>query len=130
MKTLGARKLDLLGRITLPMELRKTLGLVSRAKVDMWIENNSICMKFFDKNNPKGISRPIDDLGRVTIPMEFRESFHMKEREILTIYLDGPIIHFKTEAKCVFCGGTKDLIEKNKKYACSKCINELIQEEK
>lgn len=128
MKSLGARKLDPLGRITLPMELRRTLGLVAGVKVDMWTDKNSICIKFFDKNNPKGISRAIDDLGRITIPMEFRTYFQIKEREKLIINLDGPIICLEADVKCVFCGGTTHLVEKNGKFACQDCIEDLKQE--
>ena len=128
MKSLGARKLDPLGRITLPMELRRTLGLVAGVKVDMWTDKNSICIKLFDQNNPKGISRPIDDLGRITIPMEFRTSFQIKERAGLNISLNGPIIQLEPEAKCAFCGSTTHLVEKNGKFACQDCIEELRQE--
>ena len=128
MKSLGARKLDPLGRITLPMELRRTLGLVAGVKVDMWTDKNSICIKLFDKNNLKGISRAIDDLGRITIPMAFRTSFQIKEREGLNISLNGPIIQLEAEAKCVFCGSITHLIEKNGKFACQDCIEELRQE--
>lgn len=130
MKSLGARKLDPLGRITLPKELRRTLGLVAGVKVDMWTDKNSICIKLFDQNNPKGISRPIDDLGRITIPKEFRTSFQIKEREKLNINLDGPIIYLEVDAKCVFCGTDEKniLIEMSGKHICLSCLETLIEE--
>ncbi|MFV0341415.1 MAG: AbrB/MazE/SpoVT family DNA-binding domain-containing protein [Anaerocolumna sp.] len=46
MKTLGlVRKLDQLGRITLPKELRKTFGIKEGDPVEIYTDNGAICLK-------------------------------------------------------------------------------------
>lgn len=45
-KTLGiVRKLDDLGRITLPMELRRTLHIEENAPMEIYVEGNVVCLK-------------------------------------------------------------------------------------
>jgi len=45
MKNLGiARKLDRLGRITLPIELRRTIGIVEGDPLEMYVEGEMICL--------------------------------------------------------------------------------------
>lgn len=46
MKNLGiVRNLDQLGRITLPKELRKTFGIKEGDPVEIFTENESICLR-------------------------------------------------------------------------------------
>lgn len=46
MKTLGiVRKLDDLGRITLPKELRRTFGIKEGDPVEIFTEDGAICLK-------------------------------------------------------------------------------------
>lgn len=46
MKNLGiVRHLDDLGRVTLPKELRKTFGIADGDPVEIYTENNAICLK-------------------------------------------------------------------------------------
>lgn len=46
MKELGmVRKLDQLGRVTLPMELRRTLGIKEGDPVEIYVEGKTICIR-------------------------------------------------------------------------------------
>lgn len=46
MKSTGiTRKLDELGRITLPMELRRSLGYSSREELEIFVENGGIVLR-------------------------------------------------------------------------------------
>lgn len=46
MKSTGiVRKLDELGRITLPIELRRTLELGDREEVEMWVDEDTVVLK-------------------------------------------------------------------------------------
>lgn len=46
MKNLGiVRKLDDLGRVTLPKELRKTFGINEGDPVEIYTDNGAICLK-------------------------------------------------------------------------------------
>lgn len=51
MKTIGiVRKLDELGRICLPKELRKTLDLGDRAEVEISVDGDKIILEKYEKN--------------------------------------------------------------------------------
>lgn len=51
MKATGiVRKLDELGRIVLPMELRRTLNIESRDEVEIYVEGDNIILKKYAPN--------------------------------------------------------------------------------
>ena len=51
MKSTGVvRPLDSLGRIVLPIELRRTMGLACKDKLEIFVENDSIILKKYDPN--------------------------------------------------------------------------------
>ena len=73
-----------------------------------------------------GIVRKVDELGRVVLPIELRNKLGIQEKDPLEIYVDGSsIILKKYESNCIFCGGSKDLIEYNDKLVCYKCIEKI-----
>lgn len=73
-----------------------------------------------------GIVRKVDELGRVVIPIEIRNQFQIAEKDPIEIYVDGSnIILKKYEKSCLFCGGTKKLIEYKGRLICDKCLKQL-----
>jgi transcriptional pleiotropic regulator of transition state genes len=121
------RKLDELGRITLSSNNRRHLGMVAGEHVDMWLDDNMIRIRVFDKTVLKGIVRDIDDLGRITLPVEYRRSLKLDERAELDMYIDGQVICIKpVKLQCVFCGSEEEdkLIEINDVHICPSCIKE------
>ena len=51
MKNTGVvRRLDELGRITLPMELRKVFGIEERDSLEIYVEDDTIILKKFKKS--------------------------------------------------------------------------------
>lgn len=45
-KTLGiVRRLDDLGRVTLPIELRRTFGIEEKDQIEIYVEGDAICLK-------------------------------------------------------------------------------------
>lgn len=73
-----------------------------------------------------GIVRRVDELGRVVIPIELRNKFNISEKDPIEIYVDGSsIILKKSEQSCIFCGGTKKLIDYKGKLICSKCSKQI-----
>lgn len=73
-----------------------------------------------------GIVRKVDELGRVVIPIELRNKFDIKVKDPIEIFVDAnAIVLKKYEPNCIFCGGTKDLVEHNEKLVCKKCIEKL-----
>lgn len=126
------RNLDPLGRITLPKEYRKSLGMYLEDKVDMYLDNGIVCVKSYrEGESPKGIVRKIDKIGRVSLPKEYRRTLRIEETEPVDIYLNGQVICVKAvKLQCVFCGTDKEerLIEKNGVHICLDCIDELVEE--
>lgn len=46
MKNLGIiRRLDELGRVVIPIEIRKILGLIERDKIEFWLEGKNIILR-------------------------------------------------------------------------------------
>ena len=51
MKTTGMiRQLDALGRVVLPIELRRTLGINTRDMLEILVEGNSIILRKYEPN--------------------------------------------------------------------------------
>ena len=74
-----------------------------------------------------GIVRKVDELGRVVIPIELRNKLGIKEKDPIEIYVDGSsVILKKYQPNCVFCGGTKNLVEYKDKLVCEKCGKEFV----
>jgi len=105
------RKIDELGRITLPMEYRRTFGMKVNALIGMYVVNNVIHLVKADEKF-RGIARSLDDLGRLTLPIEVRRTLGFKDREPVDMYVDGEeICIHKNSNECVICGRSGDLFE-------------------
>lgn len=51
MKSTGiVRKIDELGRIVLPIELRRTLGIESRDSVEIFVDQDAVILRKFKRN--------------------------------------------------------------------------------
>lgn len=73
-----------------------------------------------------GIVRKVDELGRVVIPIELRNNLDIKEKDPIEIYVDGSsIVLKKYQPNCIFCGGTKKLVEYKEKLICSSCSKKI-----
>jgi transcriptional pleiotropic regulator of transition state genes len=125
------RKLDELGRITLPTENRRILGMVAGEPVDMWLDNNTVRVRVFDKTSLKGIVRNTDDLGRITLPIAFRRSLKIDVKDPLDMYIDGQVICIKpVKLQCVCCGSNEEekLVQLNGVHICPSCVKKLWEE--
>lgn len=78
-----------------------------------------------------GIVRKVDDLGRVVIPIELRRNLDINTKDPLEIYVDEDKIIFKKyEPACIFCGSAEETIEFKNKIICSKCLDNMQEENK
>jgi transcriptional pleiotropic regulator of transition state genes len=114
------RRLDELGRITVPKEFRTTAGIQPGERVGIELEGTVLHIVRVDKDYI-GMDRPVDDLGRITLPIEARRSINCSERERLDIYVENSEIYIK-KAGCHFCSGTSNLKEFKKTHICGDCI--------
>ncbi len=70
--------------------------------------------------------KEIDKAGRIVISKDIRNHLNINGGDILRIEADDECITIKkAENKCVFCNGTENLTEFNKKYICADCIAKL-----
>ena len=127
------RKLDELGRITIPMEYRNAIGAEKRQTLGMYYEN-SILYLFKVGEDFKGFTRDLDELGRWTIPSEIRSMFGDKPRQKMDIYIEDSEVYADTKVICIrkigcmICSGTDKTIEVKGHMFCTKCATEIGDE--
>lgn len=130
MKSTGiVRKVDQLGRIVIPKELRRTLQIVEiEDSLEIFVENNTIVLtKYNDNSDIYGVIRRVDQLGRIVLPIELRRKLDiLVEKDSLEIYIDGnSIILKKYEPACVFCNNARNVFIFKGKNICPDCIKEI-----
>lgn len=117
MKTLSiTRKVDELGRIVIPIELRRTLDLKEKDPIDIYTEGEFIILRKGTEDNI-GIVRKVDELGRIVLPIELRRNFELAEGDAVEVNVDGDEIVLKkyvVEGKCAVTGTVS---RRNKLYA-------------
>lgn len=127
MKSTGiVRRVDQLGRIVVPKEIRKNLNIVEIVdSMEIYLEKGMIVFRKFDgKAQSAGVVRRVDQLGRVVLPIELRRMLNIvEERDALEIFVDDGIILLKKyEPSCVFCGEAGDVSVFKGKSVCRACI--------
>jgi transcriptional pleiotropic regulator of transition state genes len=121
------RRIDDLGRATLPKEYRNILGIEAGTALDLSIDNKVICLK-------KGKGRKVDALGRYSIPIEVRRSLRFEQNELVDMYVVGDDICIKRAAlQCVMCGSEEEanLHEVNGVLICKTCalaVTDMVME--
>ena len=103
MKSTGVvRRIDELGRIVIPKEIRRNLGIREGENLEIYIENNKLIMQKFSKinnyqDNIKNIIKFIsesfkintnDILGKLNFIKEFNRIILERKEEIININLD------------------------------------------
>ena len=108
MKSTGiVRKVDQLGRIVIPKELRRTLQIVEiEDSLEIFVENDTIVLKKYNENSDiYGVIRRVDQLGRIVLPIELRRKLDiLVEKDSLEIFVEeNSVILKKYEPACIFC---------------------------
>ena len=90
-ETIRKRKVDELGRLVIPIEIRKQLGIRDKDSLCLYVDTDRIILE-------KGIE--IDELGRIVIPYQVRQLLEIREKEELEISVsNGKIILNKVKEK-------------------------------
>ena len=123
------RKIDELGRITLPMEYRKTFGVEvgENAPAVMHLTGNVMRIEL-KPEKAVGLVRFLDGLGRLTLPIEVRRTLGFEDRQKVDMWVEGEEICLRKDGKvCVFCGcnHVESLTEYKGLYICDTCLLEL-----
>ena len=104
MKSTGiVRKVDELGRIVLPIELRRTMNIEVKDALEIYVDGDQI-----------------------VLPIEQRRILEIGDRDSLEIFIeDNMLILKKYQPACIFCGNAKDIVHFKGKNVCSACAHEL-----
>ena len=120
-----SRKIDEMGRIVIPIEIRRCFDMNCNDSIDIYIENNNIILK---KHDSVGMSRKIDEMGRIVIPIEIRRKFNLNFNDEIDIYTNEDSILLKRyEPFCAFCGKTDGLETFMEKKICQSCVAEIAK---
>lgn len=126
----ASRSLDSLGRITLPLPIRKKLSLNAGDKLGMYVNDNCVVIQTFD-NEEVHDSRKLDKLGRIVLNSSLRHMIHLKENDIVDIIVtERKIILKKKEDTCTFCGDSKSLKDYKGRKICSSCAATIAKMKK
>ncbi len=135
------RKVDELGRIVLPKELRNTMRIAQKDPLEIYVEGESIVLRKYSSNDENianengsfvfvatGIVRNVDELGRIVLPKELRGMLRIGQKDPLEIFVENDtIILRKYEPACIFCDDVADVISFKGKKVCKNCISELAE---
>lgn len=130
MKATGiVRRIDDLGRLVFPIEIRRILDIAQGDKIEIYVADNKIvCKKYIeDAVHPAtSVVRPVDSLGRTVIPMEVRKMLSLPVKAAMQIFVDGDAILLKEyEEKCVFCASGDNLADFKNKKICASCKEQI-----
>jgi transcriptional pleiotropic regulator of transition state genes len=121
------RKVDELGRITLPKEYRAALDIATCTPMDFYLDGKVIHLI-------KGKGRKLDAVGRFTLPMEVRRTLRFEDRELVDMYIVGDEICVKrANISCVMCGSEDETVlhEVNGVLICKNCalaVTDMVME--
>lgn len=126
MKKIGIRrKVDELGRIVLPKELRTLFEICEKDPVEIYVDKEFIIVKKANLNpeGTTGIVRHVDELGRVVLPIELRNMFSISPNDLLEIsVIEDRMALVKYQMACVFCGSEEHLVDYMDKKICKVCV--------
>lgn len=116
MKATGmVRNLDGLGRIVVPIELRRTLKWNEADRIEIWVEGKHVALKnnADQKELVGSVDRKLDELGRVVIPKEVRKRLGIIEGDAIEIFVDGDMLLLKKYVPMGACAVTGEVLESN-----------------
>lgn len=126
------RNVDDLGRIVLPSEWRRELGLQPGNVVELRKDRDilSICI-LQEGETPVGIDKKLDKLGRIVIPVEWRKELEIIKETPIEMTRIGNKIELKIKAEvCCICRAKpeegKVTLRLHDKMICGKCKKQIV----
>lgn len=83
-----ARKVDELGRIVIPKEMRDKLKIEQGQKLNISIKSKNIVLSI-NLEKEDGIAMTVDELGRILIPYQIREKMGIIAKQEWNAYVKG-----------------------------------------
>lgn len=130
MKSTGiVRRIDQLGRIVVPKEIRRAFNIVEiKDSLEIYLENGTIVLEKIKPGQVSGgVSRKVDQLGRIVLPVELRRNIDLiEEKDSLEVFIeDERIILKKYHPACVFCSNARNIFSFKGKNICIECLEDL-----
>ena len=122
------RKVDRLGRVTIPSDIGHPLGIKNNeSTLDVWFENGMIALQLSEEGNQNAVcSRLVDNNGRYVIPASIRFRLGIFPGAIVEFFLDEKTILIKRlDEQCQLCSSSCDIIQITHGHICSKCAFEI-----
>ncbi|SER80108.1 AbrB/MazE/SpoVT family DNA-binding domain-containing protein [Salipaludibacillus aurantiacus] len=119
-----ARRLDKMGRIVIPKEIREELELNDhKVAVDILTDNKAIQLSKPEKQTEE--TESLDDFGRLVISDDIREDFDWSDSHDIEFKLGNDFVLLSHSLQvCELCGNTESLLEIQDKCLCEKCLDE------
>lgn len=122
------RRVDMLGRVVLPIEMRRATDIINSELVAIAYDSNIESFVVTPAGNyTDGYVRTNDSLGRVVLPKEIRDVLNIVKGTPMRITYDGVNIRITKEGiNCIMCG--RDLNYKDVELKllgndiCKKCL--------
>lgn len=130
MRPIGVmRDVDDLGRLVIPIELRRQHQLVHGTPMLIYadLDGNVMFYKDYEHMHVAGIIRKIDELGRLVIPKEIRRQWNLEPGTPMMLYADnsGNIMLRKGLNECEVCCSTDNLHRHRHIVLCHECMEKL-----
>ncbi|AKR38501.1 AbrB/MazE/SpoVT family DNA-binding domain-containing protein [Bacillus cereus] len=132
MRTTGiVRNMDKLGRLVIPMELRRTLEIKEGDHIEVFREGENVVVR---KATSAGIVKKVDKLGRLVIPMELRNILEIADTEPIEFLLNKDQIVLRKYKSAHACHLTGDISQDNyvlaggKLILSPKALREVVEE--
>lgn len=118
------RRIDELGRLVIPRQISRTLGIEKNSPIYMGRDDEMI---FLSKEPVADfILTKVDSLGRVKIPIEYRRKLSIPGCTYVLIKMNQGIITVqRSEVCCVMCGNRERIHNVKGIRICSDCVNEI-----
>lgn len=126
MKMTGiVRKMDDLGRVTIPKEILRTSNASPRPLVGISLRNGGYISLIIGQST-MGIIRQIDSLGRLVIPKEIRRTLKIKAGDSIEFFIkENELLIRKFSSGCIFCGESKNTITYKNVEICRDCSHNI-----
>ena len=130
MKSTGiVRRVDQLGRIVIPVDLRRALKIKEiEDSIEIYTEEEFAVLKKHDDSDEKTVvTRRVDQLGRIVLPVELRRKLDIEaEKDSLEIFVEDNVLYLKKhQPACVFCGNARNVTSFKGKIVCRQCLNDI-----
>lgn len=107
------RQLDNLGRLVVPIDIRRRLGFEPAEKLEFTVDGDNVHIQL-SQTGARGVTRKIDRLGRVIIPVHIRKRLDIEGgTEVdISIHADGVSIRKAVPRvkSCFVTGATEDVV--------------------